>query len=102
MTLSALADTNRVEVRVQDTGIGIPAEALPHIFERFYRVGQPRQNSGGASAETSEAHPQGAGLGLALVRAIAESHGGKVSVTSHVNQGSEFVMSLPIEKSGNR
>ncbi len=98
VTLSAGADTNHVEVRVADTGIGIPAKAQPHIFERFYRVEQPREGTS-ASGEANEVHPQGAGLGLALVRAIAESHGGGVSVTSRVDQGSEFVMTLPVEPS---
>jgi DNA-binding NtrC family response regulator/signal transduction histidine kinase len=76
-----------VEVSVSDTGIGIPAEELPHIFERFHRVE-------GARGRTHE----GAGIGLALVRELVELHGGSVRVESVQGQGSTFAVTLPLGK----
>jgi two-component system phosphate regulon sensor histidine kinase PhoR len=73
-----------VHLEVEDTGIGIPAEHLPRIFERFYRVDR------GRSRETG-----GTGLGLAIVKHTAEGHGGQVRVSSTVGQGSTFVLVLP-------
>ena len=75
-------------VRVMDTGPGIPADHLPHIFERFYRVDKARARRQG-----------GAGLGLALVRAITEAQGGSVSVTSTIDAGSTFTVHLPLAPS---
>ncbi|WP_404424609.1 sensor histidine kinase [Nibricoccus sp. IMCC34717] len=77
-----------VEVRVADNGQGIPAEDLPHIFERFYRVDK------GRSRETG-----GTGLGLSIVKHIIQLHGGRVSVESTVGQGTTFVFTLPIRVS---
>ncbi len=74
-----------VEVSVQDNGSGIPAEHLPNIFERFYRVDGSRTRSTG-----------GAGLGLAIVRQLVEAHGGKVWVESQVGQGARFIFTLPV------
>jgi signal transduction histidine kinase len=85
VTLTAQADNHAVQVEVQDHGIGITAEALPHIFERFYRADPVRSRAQG-----------GAGLGLALVRAIAVAHGGCVSVESTPGAGSTFRVRLPI------
>ncbi len=73
----------RVEISVADNGPGIPAEDLPHIFERFYRVKKDR------SRETG-----GSGLGLAISQLIAKIHGGKITVTSKVGKGSRFVITL--------
>jgi len=73
-----------VELTVSDTGIGISSEHLGRIFERFYRVDKARSRSTG-----------GTGLGLSIVKHIAESHGGSVSVTSALNEGSTFVVKLP-------
>ena len=74
---------DRIELAVQDTGRGIPAESLPHIFERFYRVPE-REGRGG-----------GTGLGLAIAKRIVESHQGEIRVESEAGQGSTFTVSLP-------
>jgi len=70
-------------VRVRDTGAGIPPSELPHIWERLYRGDRSRSTPG-------------LGLGLSLVRAIVEAHGGEVSVSSRPEEGSEFQVSLPL------
>ncbi len=75
----------RAEIKVRDTGIGIAAEHLPRVFERFYRVDKGRSRSTG-----------GTGLGLSIVRHIVEAHGGKVRVESALNVGSTFTISLPV------
>ncbi|HSB70197.1 MAG TPA: ATP-binding protein [Candidatus Methylomirabilis sp.] len=74
-----------VEIAVRDTGIGIPAEALPRIFERFYRVDQARGREAG-----------GAGLGLCIAKTIAEAHGGRIEVESTPGTGSTFTVLLPM------
>ena len=71
-----------VVVAVQDTGIGIPAGDLPHVFERFYRCDQSRSEPG-------------TGLGLSLARALARAHYGDITVTSTLGQGSTFTLTLP-------
>ncbi len=76
--------TEYVELEVQDTGTGIPAAELPHLFERFYRV----QGSRGRTYE-------GSGIGLSLVQDLIRLHGGSVRVSSKVNQGSCFIVLLP-------
>ncbi len=73
---------NTACIAVQDTGIGIPQEHLPHIFERFYRV--------------NKTHDGGAGLGLAICKSIAEAHGGRIEAKSKVGEGSTFTVILPI------
>jgi heavy metal sensor kinase len=71
-----------VVVSVNDTGVGISQADLPRVFERFYRCDQSRSQPG-------------TGLGLSLARAIARAHGGEITVTSTVNQGSKFIITLP-------
>jgi signal transduction histidine kinase len=73
-----------VAVAVEDTGHGIEPEHLPHLFERFYRTDWARAKDAG-----------GTGLGLPIVKEIAEAHGGTVSVTSQVEKGSIFTLHLP-------
>jgi heavy metal sensor kinase len=73
-------------VAITDTGIGIPAEDIPFIFERFYRVDKSRSRAEG-----------GSGLGLAICRHIAEAHGGKIEVESQVGAGSTFSVWLPLQ-----
>jgi signal transduction histidine kinase/DNA-binding response OmpR family regulator len=74
-----------IELTVQDTGTGIPAEELPHLFERFHRVQ-------GTRARTQE----GSGIGLALVQELVKLHGGTVSVSSIVGEGTTFTVVIPI------
>lgn len=73
-----------VELAVKDTGVGIPVEELPHMFERFHRV----QGTAGRTLE-------GTGIGLSLVRELVALHGGTISVTSILGRGSTFTISLP-------
>lgn len=72
-----------VTLTVADTGPGIAAEHLPHLFERFYRV------------DPARAHGGGAGLGLAIAQWIVSAHGGKITVTSKVGAGTTFAVQLP-------
>jgi PAS domain S-box-containing protein len=74
-----------VELSVRDTGTGIPDQELPHVFERFHRVK-------GAKGRTIE----GTGIGLSLVRELVRLHGGEVHVSSKLNEGSTFTISLPV------
>ncbi len=77
---------NQAQLIVEDTGVGIPADHLPHIFDRFYRVSSP---SAAASPE------KGLGLGLSFVAWIAKAHGGSVSVESEPGKGTRFIILLP-------
>lgn len=90
--IEARADEDTLRIEVTDQGSGIPAAALPHIFEKFYRV--PRAPSAGQTIE--DAAP-GTGLGLAFVRECAEQHGGRVTVTSEEGVGSTFTLWLSLE-----
>jgi two-component system sensor histidine kinase SenX3 len=84
VVVSAAAVGERVEISVADQGIGIPADEVDRIFERFYRLDPARQRSTG-----------GTGLGLSIVKHVAASHGGDVRVWSRPGQGSTFTLSLP-------
>jgi signal transduction histidine kinase len=74
-----------VEATVSDTGTGIRAEDLPHIFERFYR----------GDASRSRARGTGAGLGLAIARGIVQAHGGDIGVESRIGTGTQFTFRIP-------
>jgi len=84
VNIHAWRTASGVEVRVSDTGEGIRAEDLPHVFESFYRGEKSRSRSTG-----------GAGLGLAISRGIVQAHGGGIKVESEEGRGSQFTFSLP-------
>ncbi len=77
-----------IRLEVQDTGVGISAKDLPHIFQRFYRTENTRQR---------KSRSQGSGLGLAIAKSVVENHGGKIGVTSRLGEGSLFWVELPAE-----
>jgi len=85
INLHVHANDSKAIIEVADTGIGIPASALPHIFERFFRVDKARSRDVG-----------GAGLGLAIVKSICAAHGGQVFVESIEGHGSRFKVELPL------
>ena len=90
IVLSAKLQDGTMLLRVRDTGQGISADALPHIFDRFYRVDQSRQRDTTGVASS--------GLGLAIIEAIVKAHGGDVSVMSEgENMGSQFVVTVPVQ-----
>jgi signal transduction histidine kinase len=78
-------DSGNVVVQVADTGCGIPAEDVPHIFERFYRHDRHRADTGSA------------GLGLAIVRRILELHGSVIQVSSEPDKGTTFCFRIPAQ-----
>ena len=84
VTMAVIARRSAIEIQVADTGVGIAAEELERIFEKFYRVKQ------GLAAELG-----GTGLGLSVVREVVHDLGGKVGVTSSVGEGSTFTVTLP-------
>lgn len=85
INLDVLTQNNKAILKVSDNGIGITPEALPRIFERFYRVDPSRSRDQG-----------GAGLGLSIVRSICTAHHGRVDATSTPGQGSVFTVELPL------
>ena len=84
LTVRLHRDDDNAVLTVSDTGMGIPEEALPHVFERFYRVDKARSRQTG-----------GSGLGLAIVRAIVQRNRGEITVTSVLNQGTTFTVVFP-------
>jgi signal transduction histidine kinase len=86
VTLAATSAGAEMEISIADSGAGVPQEALPRLFDRFYQV-DPSRASG-------EGH--GAGLGLAIVNEIVEAHNGRISVRSQVGHGTTFVIHLPL------
>ena len=78
-----------LQVKVTDTGIGISAEALPHLFDRFYRADPARTHRSAA----------GSGLGLAIAKAIVENHRGQIRIDSQVDRGTAVTVTLPAHKS---
>ena len=82
--VSVATEADHVAISVHDTGVGIPAEDLPRVFERFYRVDRARARGTG-----------GTGLGLALVRHFAERSGGSVDIVSQPGTGTTVTLRLP-------
>jgi heavy metal sensor kinase len=82
--VSVSAERQNVRLEILDDGPGVPPEAIPHLFDRFYRVDGARSGRG-----------NGSGLGLAIVRWIVQQHGGSVSVESRLGEGSVFTVLLP-------
>jgi signal transduction histidine kinase len=87
ITLAAQPSGDRLEIRVEDMGIGIPADELPYIFNRFHRGDKSRHT------ETGET-----GLGLAIVKALVEAHGGSVLAESHPDEGTIIRLAFPIDQ----
>jgi signal transduction histidine kinase len=79
-----------VMLEIQDTGAGIPPEALPHVFERFYRADSSRTRQSSQMG--------GSGLGLSLARELVEAHGGTIAMSSRVGQGTTVTLRLPAHK----
>jgi signal transduction histidine kinase len=88
VSLSATRIPDSVQIVVQDSGPGVPAEELPLIFDRFYRGDKARQR-----------HEGGAGLGLAIARSIVEAHGGQIRAESAPGEGLRLTIELPIQRS---
>lgn len=86
--VKAMVKADQVCIQVSDTGVGIPAEDLPMIWERFYKADKSRTRGSG-----------GTGLGLAIVKKIVEGHGGQINVQSKLNQGTTFNIVLPVCRS---
>jgi two-component system, OmpR family, sensor histidine kinase ArlS len=84
----AVEENGKVQITIQDQGIGIPEEDLPHIFDRLYRVDKSRSRATG-----------GFGLGLAIVQQLVEAHGGEINIESQVGVGTRFMIILTQQKS---
>ena len=87
VVLGASAEAAAVRIEVFDTGVGIPAEALPRVFDRFFRVDESRSQASG-----------GTGLGLAIVHSIMQLHGGNVEIASQIGQGTRVTLRLPVSR----
>jgi signal transduction histidine kinase len=85
VTVTAERHNGSVEVQVADTGMGIPPEHLPRLFERFYRADPARSREDG-----------GTGIGLAIARSVVEAHGGHLKAQSEIGKGSVFTFDLPV------
>lgn len=85
VVLRSNADSSTIRIAVSDTGVGIPAEALPRVFDRFFRVDSSRSQGSG-----------GTGLGLAIVQSIALLHGGNVRISSQPGRGTTVTLHIPV------
>lgn len=83
VTLEAFQKDEKIHVNIADTGVGIPSEHLPHVFERFYRVESARSSAG-------------SGLGLAIAQQIVQAHGGRILVESRLGEGTTVSVILPV------
>jgi signal transduction histidine kinase len=84
VTVTLAPHRDGARIVVADTGVGIDASELPHIFERFYR-----------GSRSNEARASGSGLGLAIVKSIIDMHGGRITVESRLGVGTTFTVTLP-------
>ena len=84
IVMATYADFSAIRIEVSDTGFGIPPEALPRVFDRFFRVDSSRSPDSG-----------GTGLGLAIVKTIAQLHGGSVEIASELGQGARVTLQMP-------
>ena len=85
LTVSLSRENDNAVIKVADTGVGIPADAIGHVFERFYRVDKARSRKSG-----------GSGLGLSIVRNMVERNGGAIEVSSQSGQGTVFTVTFPV------
>jgi two-component system, OmpR family, heavy metal sensor histidine kinase CusS len=85
VTLAARTEGAAIRIEVSDTGAGIPAEALPRVFDRFFRVDPSRSKSSG-----------GTGLGLAIVQSIMTLHGGRAEISSRFGHGTCVTLRIPV------
>lgn len=85
LTISVTRQNDDAVITIADTGVGVPDEAIPHLFERFYRVDKARSRKSG-----------GSGLGLSIVQSMVEKNGGSIRVESVLNEGSVFTVTFPI------
>jgi two-component system phosphate regulon sensor histidine kinase PhoR len=86
VTMRVKLDESLLQVAVEDTGVGIAAEEVPKVFEKFFRSSDPRVQN-----ET------GTGLGLSLATEVVRMHGGEITLESEINQGSTFTITVPVE-----
>ena len=84
ISIKTIKENSTIKVIISDTGIGIPEDEIPHIFERFYRVNKERSRKLG-----------GAGLGLAITQWIINAHNGEIMVNSNIGKGSDFIVVFP-------
>src|SRR6201999_745845 len=84
VVLAAFAEGGTIRIEVSDTGAGIPPEALPRVFDRFYRVDTSRSQASG-----------GTGLGLSIVQSIMVRHGGRAEITSQPGHGTRVTLHIP-------
>jgi signal transduction histidine kinase len=90
ISISSKRENASIELVVADSGVGIPPEYLPHIFDRFYQAPASKNDNGNR-------RKYGLGLGLNIVKTLVEAHSGKISVESQVGEGTRVKVSLPVE-----